>query len=97
MGSVDAETDSVPPPITLPRFLKPSKLPQSYGTHALMPVHAVYDHKRPFGQAQVLWWPSRTHACDSMAVPRTVLLFIPGACSSFADLLSAMAAAAALP
>lgn len=94
MGRVEA--DSVPPPIILPRFLKPSKSPQSYGTHALMPVHAVYDHKRPFGQAQVLWWPSGTHVCNSMVVPRTVLLFIPGACPSFTDLLSALAAAAAL-
>lgn len=35
-------------------------------------AHATYNHQRPSGPAQVLWWP-----CTSQH-PRTILLFIPG-------------------
>jgi hypothetical protein len=80
MGGIDL--DSVPPRTPLPRFLKPWQSPQGFGAHASVPVHAVYEHKRPFGNAQVLWWPPATRARDSAPVvpPRTVLLFIPGTC-----------------
>jgi hypothetical protein len=54
----------------LPRFLQPSQ--SCSHTQALRPIHATYSHQRPFGPAQVLWWP-----CTSQD-PRTVLLFIPG-------------------
>jgi pimeloyl-ACP methyl ester carboxylesterase len=62
--------------VSLPRFLQPS---QSFSpTQAPGPVHvhAVYSHKRPFGQSQVMWWPWRSQ--DGSATPRIVLLFIPG-------------------
>jgi hypothetical protein len=78
MDAVDV--DSVPPRTPLPRFLKPWKPPQGSRAHALTPIHTVYDHQRPFGQAQVLWWPPGMRACDSAVVPRTILLFIPGTC-----------------
>jgi hypothetical protein len=77
MGDVDI--DSLPPRKPLPRFLKPWKSSQVFGTHAPLPVHAVYEHKQPFGKAQVLWWPPVTRPRDSTPVdPHTVLLFIPG-------------------
>ncbi|KAN0134248.1 DUF2305 domain containing protein [Lactarius tabidus] len=61
---------STPP---LPRFLQPSQSPLDLTqTPRPVPVHATYNHQRPFGPAQVLWWP-----CNSQD-PRTVLLFIPG-------------------
>ncbi|KAF8270146.1 hypothetical protein EI94DRAFT_1681141 [Lactarius quietus] len=63
-------THSKPSLPSLPRFLQPSKSPLTTQTPGPVPVHATYSHQRPFGQAQVLWWP-----CAS---PRTVLLFIPG-------------------
>ena len=62
----------------LPRFLRPWE--SSLQTHwhvPSVPVHAVYTHRRPFGQAQVLLWPCGTP--DNTVIPRTVLLFIPGA------------------
>ncbi|KAI0249305.1 hypothetical protein BJV78DRAFT_1129761 [Lactifluus subvellereus] len=58
----------------LPRFLRPWEPSQQ--THVPVPVHAVYAHTRPFGQAQVLLWPCGTP--DNTVIPRTVLLFIPG-------------------
>ncbi|KAI0298364.1 hypothetical protein B0F90DRAFT_1632849 [Multifurca ochricompacta] len=70
-------TDSTP----LPRFLQPWELrSQSQRAYAPVPVHAVYTHKRPFGQAQVLWWPWRMRDEDGPETDRTrtVLLFIPG-------------------
>ena len=101
MDAVDV--DSVPPRTPLPRFLKPWKSPHWQGScaHAPTPIHTVYDHQRPFGQAQVLWWPPGMRACDSAVVPRTILLFIPGTCPSlarraFSESESAMAATCVL-
>lgn len=76
MGASDAH--STPPGAKLPQFLKPWQSPQRSGAHARVPLRAVYTHKQPFGQAQVLWWPQGTQALGSTVVPRTVLLFIPG-------------------
>jgi len=62
---------------TLPQFLQPWQSPSStQAPTGPVPVHAVYSHKRPFGQAQVLWWPWTSQ--DASVLPRTVLLFIPG-------------------
>src|SRR5712675_467299 len=68
------------PRAPLPRFLRPCQSPQRSGTRAPAPVHALFTHRQPFGDAQVLWWPpTGTRGRDSTAiVPRTVLLFIPG-------------------
>jgi pimeloyl-ACP methyl ester carboxylesterase len=57
----------------VPRFLQPSPLRTQ--SPVPVPVQTAYSHQRPFGQAQVLWWP-----CACPVVPRTVLLFIPGPC-----------------
>ncbi|KAI9455146.1 hypothetical protein BJY52DRAFT_1213395 [Lactarius psammicola] len=61
---------------TLPRFLQLSQSPLPTQASKPVPVHATYSHERPFGQAQVLWWPCSSH--DGSVTPRTVLLFIPG-------------------
>ncbi|KAH9995909.1 hypothetical protein BJV74DRAFT_300115 [Russula compacta] len=76
MGAFDVH--SAPPGAQLPPFLKSWQSPQRSGAHARVPLRAVYTHKQPFGQAQVLWWPHGMRALDSTVVPRTVLLFIPG-------------------
>ncbi len=77
---------------SLPRFLKPVQSAQCSQSpiQDSVPVRAIYTHKRPFGDAHVLWWPIQTRrACDgssNKAVPtqnpRTILLFIPGTSSS---------------
>lgn len=85
---VDADSDALSPGTSLPQFLKPVQLTQCSATQVSVPVHAVYTHSRPFGDAHVLWWPPQTRrrVCDSSSsssnktVPtrRTILLFIPG-------------------
>ena len=81
METVRVGADPVSAGSSLPRFLKPCLSQRS--TRVAVPVHAVYAHKHPFGDAQVLWWPAGTRACDgaSEVVPRTILLFIPGTSS----------------
>ncbi|KAH9023369.1 hypothetical protein EDB85DRAFT_1991162 [Lactarius pseudohatsudake] len=63
---------------SLPRFLQPSQSPLPTQPPGPVPVHATYNHGRPFGQAQVLWWPWTPKSQGGSVVPRTVLLFIPG-------------------
>ncbi|KAI9443998.1 hypothetical protein H4582DRAFT_1918432 [Lactarius indigo] len=70
---------------SLPSFLQPSQSPLPSQAPGPVPVHATYNHGRPFGQAQVLWWPwtpkdpKSQGASDSVVPgPRTVLVFIPG-------------------
>ncbi|KAI0301380.1 hypothetical protein BC826DRAFT_949383 [Russula brevipes] len=71
--------DSELPGTPLPHFLKPRQSSKRSGVHTPpAPIHAVYTHKWPFGQAQVLWWPAATRGWGTTVVPRTVLLFIPG-------------------
>ena len=84
-GEVDADSDSLSPGASLPRFLKPVQSTQCSATQVSVPVHAVYTHKHPFGNAHVLWWPTQTRrVCDNaggsktVPTPRTILLFIPG-------------------
>ena len=77
METVEVDADEA----SLPRFLKPVQSTQSSTTEVSAPVHAVYTHKHPFGDAHVLWWPAQTRrVCDSSnkTTPRTILLFIPG-------------------
>ena len=69
----------------LPRFLQPWQSPLQTQAPGPIPVHAAYSHQRPFGQAQVLWWPCASQ--DSSLVPRTVLLFIPGPCTLLSPFL----------
>ena len=81
METVGVDADSCG--TSLPRFLKPVPSSQPSATHISVPVHAVYTHKHPFGDAHVLWWPAQTRPiCDSnnktVPTPRTILLFIPG-------------------
>ena len=71
------DVGSTPLKAPLPSFLQPRQLPHQQ-THPPVPVHATYTHKRPFGQAQVLWWPWPWGTPDRTVIPRTVLLFIPG-------------------
>ena len=83
METVGVEAGSDCGGSSLPRFLKPVQSTQSTATQDSVPVHAVYTHKRPFGDAHVLWWPPRgPQVCGSSnkTVPtsRTILLFIPG-------------------
>ena len=73
MGTVSVGTRGS----SLPRFLKPCQ-PQRSAIHVAVPVHAVYTHKHPFGDAQVLWWPAGRQAHDGEVAPGTILLFIPG-------------------
>jgi hypothetical protein len=73
MGTVSVGTRGS----SLPRFLKPCQ-PQRSAIRVAVPVHAVYTHKHPFGDAQVLWWPAGSQAYDGEVAPRTILLFIPG-------------------
>ncbi|KAH9039444.1 hypothetical protein EDB83DRAFT_2411710 [Lactarius deliciosus] len=63
---------------SLPRFLQPSQSPLPTQAPGPVPVHATYSHGRPFGQAQVLWWPCTPRSQGDSVIPRTVLLFIPG-------------------
>lgn len=82
METVEVDTD-LSPRASLPQFLKPVQSTESSATQVSVPVHAVYAHKHPFGDAHVLWWPAQTQrVCDSSnkTVPshRTILLFIPG-------------------
>jgi hypothetical protein len=49
---VAADADFVSRGSSLPRFLRPS---ECSATHAAFPVYTVYTHKRPFGDARVLW------------------------------------------
>jgi hypothetical protein len=79
---VVADADFVSRSSSLPRFLRPCQPSECSATHAAVPVRAVYTHKHPFGNAQVLWWPAGPRARDSDVVPRTILLFIPGTFSS---------------
>ncbi|KAH9974435.1 hypothetical protein BGW80DRAFT_1304066 [Lactifluus volemus] len=46
----------------LPPFLQPWQSPQQVPPHAPVPVHTVYTHRRPFGQAQVLCVAIFAHA-----------------------------------
>ncbi|KAH9059748.1 hypothetical protein EDB87DRAFT_1675003 [Lactarius vividus] len=62
---------------SLPRFLQPSQSPLPTQAPGL-PVHATYSHGRPFGEAQVLWWPWAPRSQGGPVAPHTVLLFIPG-------------------
>lgn len=83
---VGVDSDSSSRGASLPRFLKPVQPTQSSATQVSVPVHAVYSHKHPFGDAHVLWWPAQTQrVCDSsnktLPAPRTMLLFIPGTCA----------------
>ncbi len=71
---------------SLPRFLQPSQSPLSTQAPCPVPVHATYSHERPFGQAQVLWWPWKSQ--NGSVVPRTVLLFIPGPCALLSPFLA---------
>ncbi|KAF8497387.1 hypothetical protein F5888DRAFT_1697217 [Russula emetica] len=80
---VDADSDSLSGGASLPRFLRPVQSSESSATQVSVPVHAVYSHKHPFGDAHVLWWPAQTRrVCDrsnkTVPTPRTILLFIPG-------------------
>ncbi|KAH9005514.1 hypothetical protein EDB86DRAFT_3036780 [Lactarius hatsudake] len=68
---------STPSP-SLPSFLQPSQSPLPTQAPGPVPVHATYSHGRPFGQAQVLWWPWIPRSQGGSVIPRTVLLFIPG-------------------
>ncbi|KAN0109027.1 DUF2305 domain containing protein [Russula decolorans] len=84
METVEVDAD-LSPGASLPRFLKPVQSTESSATQVSVPVHAVYTHKHPFGDAHVLWWPAQTRTrrvCDNsnktVPTPRTILLFIPG-------------------
>jgi len=90
---VDADSDSLSRGASpLPRFLKPIQPTHCSNTQVSVPVHAVYTHKHPFGDAHVLWWPAQPvtrRVCDSsnktVPTPRTILLFIPGTFSFLHD------------
>ena len=75
--------------LSLPKFLQPSLQPSlPTQTPRPVPLHAVYNHEQPLGISQVLWWPWRS--LDGSVTPRTVLLFIPGACTPFSPFLTAL-------